>query len=81
MNLEKLSVQVVTMIITGLAIVGMFISVVMFVGTCKSGEVQYPPREEFPRVYHTIRWKDTICYKCHKHIPRPKDGYIIKEDE
>ena len=42
-------------------------------------EVKYPPRKDFPRVYHTVRWKDTICFKCHKNMPRPKNGYIIEE--
>jgi len=31
----------------------------------------YPPRDKFPRVYRTVRFKDTVCAKCHPKGIRP----------
>jgi hypothetical protein len=25
-----------------------------------------PPKEEMPDVYHKVRYKDTICFSCHR---------------
>ncbi len=27
----------------------------------------YPPRDKFGNCYHTVGFKQTVCYKCHKH--------------
>lgn len=27
---------------------------------------KFPPRDQFKKSYQTVKYKDTVCFKCHK---------------